>query len=48
MDIQLSQNGEITVLFIDIGKSCFTHNFFYMANMSFNAIREIKILTESN
>ena len=37
-----SQNGEITLSFTDIGKSCI----FRVTNMSFNAYRENKILTK--
>ena len=44
--IKPSRNGEITLLFTDIGKSCPSHEFFNFANMSFNAIRENKILTK--
>ena len=44
MKIRSSRNGEITFN-IDEGKSCHSRDF-YIANMSFNAIRENKILAK--
>ena len=44
--IKPSQNGNIILLFTDIGKSCQVTNFFSGANMSLNAIYENKILTK--
>ena len=43
--IKSSQNGVITLSFTDEFKSCHVANF-YIANMSFNAIHENKILTK--
>ena len=40
-----SRNGKITLSFIDIGKPCFSRDFSHY-NMSFNAIRENKILAK--
>ena len=37
--------GDITLSFTDIGKSCRARDF-YIANVSFNAIRENKILAK--
>ena len=42
---KLSQNGEITLSFTDIGKSCHTRDL-YVANMSFNTFRENEILAK--
>ena len=42
-EIKPWQSGEIIMPFTDIGKSCPSREFFYVANMSFNAIRENKI-----
>ena len=39
MKIKPSQIGDITLSFTDIGKSCSVRDF-YVANVSFNAIRE--------
>ena len=36
--------GDITLSCTDIGKSCLFRDFFYIANVSYNAIRENKIL----
>ena len=45
--IKPSRNGKITLSFIDIGKSCLSRaRIFHVTNMSFNAIRENKILVE--
>ena len=44
--IRPSRYGKITLSFIDIGKSCLSREFFQITNMSFNAIRENKILAE--
>ena len=41
-----SPNGKITMSFIDIGKTCLSRDFFHITNMSFNAIRENKILAK--
>ena len=35
--IKFSRKDKITLLFTDMRKSCPNHNFFYIANMSFNA-----------
>ena len=43
MKIKHSRNGKITMSFIDIGKSTLVL-IFHFTNMSFNAIRENKIL----
>ena len=40
-----SQIGDITLSFTDIGKTCPVHDF-YVTNVSFNAIRENKILAK--
>ena len=45
MKIKFSRNGEITLLFTDIGKSC-SSCVFNVVNMYFNAIRENKILAK--
>ena len=39
-------DGEITPSFTDLGKSCPSRKFLKVANMSFNAIRENKILAK--
>ena len=44
--INSSQNSEFTLSFTDISKSCPSGIVFYIANMSFKAIRENKILTK--
>ena len=44
MKIKPSCNCETTLLLADVGKSCPSRNFFNVANMSFNAIPENKIL----
>ena len=44
--IKPSRNGKITLSFIDIGKSCLRRKFFHITKMSFNAIRENKILAK--
>ena len=44
--IKPSQNGKNTMSFIDIGKSCLNRDFFYITNVSFNVIRENKILAK--
>ena len=43
--INRSRNGKTTLSFIDVGKSCL-NGIFNVANMSFNAIRENKILSK--
>ena len=43
--IKSSRNGEINLSFTDKGKSCKSRNL-NVANMSFNAIRENKILAK--
>ena len=43
--IKPSRSGDITLSFTDIGKSCFVCDF-YVANVSFNDIRENKILAK--
>ena len=43
-----SQNGEITLSFPDVGKSCPSRQLFYVAYLSLNAIRENKILAKSS
>ena len=43
--IKLSRIGDITLPFTDIGKSCPVRDF-YVANVSFNIIRENKILAK--
>ena len=45
MKIKSSRNGRIILSFTDEGKSCHSHDI-YVANMSFNAIRENKILAK--
>ena len=45
MKIKPSQNGKISLSFIDIGKPCLSREFF-TSLMSFNAIRENKILAK--
>ena len=44
--IKFSRNGEITLSLTDISKPCPKSQYFYTANMSFNAIRENKILAK--
>ena len=44
--IKSSQNGEITLSTTDIVKSCSSRDFFYVASMSLNAIRENKNLAK--
>ena len=45
--IKSSHNGEITLSFTDIGKACHSPEFqMSLRNMSFNAIRENKILAK--
>ena len=44
--IKLSQNSEINLFFTDMGKSYPNSKFFDIANMSFNAIWENKILAK--
>ena len=44
--IKPSRNGKITLSFIDIGTSCPSRFFFHITNISFNAIRENKILAK--
>ena len=44
--IKPSGNGKTTLSFIDIGKSCLSLELFTFSNMSFNAIRENKILAK--
>ena len=46
MKIKPSRNGKIILLFIDIGKSCLNREFYHITNMSFNDIRENKILAK--
>ena len=43
--IKSPRNGEITLSFTDIGKSCLIRNF-NVANMSFNAIHKNKIVAK--
>ena len=43
--IKSSRNGEITLSFTDIGKSCPSRDF-YVANMSFNTTRGNRILAK--
>ena len=45
MKIKSSRNGELTLSFTDICKSCLSRDFL-RRNMSFNAIRENKILAK--
>ena len=44
--IKPSRIGDITLSFTDISKSCIVRDFFYVASVSFNAIRENKILAK--
>ena len=44
--IKSSRNGEITLSFTDVGKSCPSRDLFNVANMSFNANRSNKILAK--
>ena len=46
MKINTSPNGKITLSFTDIGKSYLSCDFFNVANMSFKAFRENKILAK--
>ena len=46
--IKLSGNGEITILFTDVGKSMHRSRKFNVANMYFNDIHENKILAKSS
>ena len=46
LKIKFGQKGEITLPFTDMSKSCPNCIFFYIANMSFNAICENKILAK--
>ena len=47
MKIKSSQNGEVTLSFTNISKSCpYKSRIVDVANMSFNAIRENKILVK--
>ena len=46
MKIKTLQNGEITLSFTDLGKYMAKSWIFNVANMSYNAIRENKILTK--
>ena len=41
-----SRNGEITMSFTDVGKSCPSREFYNVINMSFGAFRENKILAK--
>ena len=41
-----SRNDKITLSFIDIRKSCLSREFFHITSMSFNAIRENKVLAK--
>ena len=43
--LRSSRNGKITLSYTDEGKSCHSRDF-YVSNMSFNAIRENKILAK--
>ena len=45
--IKSPRNGEITLSFTDIGKSCKSRDF-SVANMSFNAYRENKIIAKNS
>ena len=45
LEIKSSQNGEITLSFTDLCKSCPSRDY-NVANMSFNAYREHKILAK--
>ena len=45
MKIKSSRNGVITLSFTDEGKTCHSREF-YVADMSFNAVRENKILAK--
>ena len=42
VNLKPSPNGETTLSFTDVGKSCHCPEFFSVANMSFNAIRKNK------
>ena len=44
--IKPSRIGDITLSFTDMGKSCPVREFVYVVNVSFNAIREYKILAK--
>ena len=44
--IKPSRNSKVTLSFIEIGKSCLNRQFLHIINMSFKAIREIKILAK--
>ena len=44
--IKPSRNGQITLSFIEIGKSCLSREIFNITNMSFNAIPENKIIAK--
>ena len=44
--IKPSRIGKITLSFIKLGKYCLCRATFHITNMSFNAIREIEILTK--
>ena len=46
--IKPSLIGDITLSFTDKGKSCPVRDFFYVANVSFNAIQENKIITKNS
>ena len=46
MKIKPSQNGEITLLFTEVGKSCPRSEFFKVANMPFNAFLRNKVLAK--
>ena len=46
MKINPSGNGEITLSFTDVGKSFPSCNFFYMSNVTFNAVWENKIIVK--
>ena len=45
MKIKSSKNGKITLSFTDIDESCSSHEF-NVASMSFNAVRENKVLVK--
>ena len=42
-----SQNGKITLSFIDIGKACLSHEFLHVTNMSSNAILQYSFTFKS-
>ena len=44
--IKPSRNGEITLSFTEVGKPCLSRDFFTVANMSFNDIRENEVLAK--